>query len=49
MFISTNPSDTNDVIATVPEATAAEILAILRTAKNAQKVGQNFQPQLVVE
>ena len=37
MFTSTNPSDTNEVIATVPEATAAEILAVLRTAKNAQK------------
>ena len=37
MFTSTNPSDTNEVIATVPEATAAEILTVLRTAKNAQK------------
>jgi len=37
MFTSTNPSNTNEVIATVPEATAAEILAVLRTAKNAQK------------
>ena len=37
MFTSTNPSNTNEVIATVPEATSAEILTTLRTAKNAQK------------
>ena len=37
MFTSTNPSDIKEVIATVPEASASEILTVLRTAKTAQK------------
>jgi len=37
MFTSTNPSDIKEVIATVPEASANEILTVLRTAKTAQK------------
>ena len=37
MFTSTNPTDINEVIATVPESSATEILTVLRTAKNAQK------------
>lgn len=37
MFTSTNPSNTEEVIATVPEATASEILTVLSTAKKAQK------------
>ncbi len=35
MFTSTNPSDIKEVIATVPEASANEILTVLRTAKTA--------------
>jgi aldehyde dehydrogenase (NAD+) len=37
MFTSTNPTDINEVIATVPESSATEILTVLRTAKKAQK------------
>ena len=37
MFTSTNPTDINEVIATVPENSATEILTVLRTAKKAQK------------
>ena len=37
MFESTNPTNSSEVIATVPEATAAEILTVLRKAKLAQK------------
>jgi len=37
MFTSTNPTNSSEVITTVPETTTAEILTVLRKAKNAQK------------